>query len=85
MFCCTLLFCNHLDSEERSGYFAQFVFVVSRVCCVALSRGAMGLSAVFVTRLFEVPPRIYHHELCQNLPKVRPANRDGACQIEHSL
>ena len=53
MFCFTLLyvhssFCNrnHLDGEEGSNCFAQFVFLVSRDCCVALPRGAMGLSAV---------------------------------------
>ena len=39
-------FCNHLDGEERAGCFAWFVFLVSRDCCVALPRGAMGLSAV---------------------------------------
>ena len=32
--------------EERAGCFAKFVFLVSRDCCVALPRGAMGLSAV---------------------------------------
>ena len=29
-----------------AGCFAWFVFLVSRGCCVALPRGAMGLSAV---------------------------------------
>ena len=38
--------CNHLDGEERAGCFAWFVFLVSRDCCMALPRGAMGLSAV---------------------------------------
>ena len=54
MFCCTLLYVHssfifqssHLDWEERVGCFALFVFLVSRDCCVALPRGAMGLSAV---------------------------------------
>ena len=46
MFCCTLLFCHHLDGEERAVCFAWFVLLVSRDCCVALPRGAMGLSAV---------------------------------------
>ena len=50
MFCCTLL--NVLSSiaiilnGKRAGCFAWFVFLVSRDCCVALPRGAMGLSAV---------------------------------------
>ena len=35
-----------LFGEERAGCFALFVFLVSRGCCVALHRGAMGLSAV---------------------------------------
>ena len=46
MICYTLLFCNHLDGEERAGCFALFVFLVSLDFCVALPRGAMGLSAV---------------------------------------
>ena len=41
-----LLNSNHLDGEERAGCFALFVFLVSRDYCVALPRGAMGLSAV---------------------------------------
>ena len=40
-------FCSRLDGEERAGCFAWFVFLVSRGGCVALPRGAMGLSAVF--------------------------------------
>ena len=36
----------HLDGEERAGCFAWFVFLVSRDCCVAHTRGDMGLSAV---------------------------------------
>ena len=35
-----------LIEEERAGCFALYVFLVSRDCCVALPRGAMGLSAV---------------------------------------
>ena len=50
MVCCTSLYVHssidHLDGEERAGFFAQFVFLVSRDCCVALPRGAMSLSAV---------------------------------------
>ena len=38
--------CNHLDGEERTGCFVWFVLLVSRDCCVTLSRGAMSLSAV---------------------------------------
>ena len=38
-------FCNYLDGEERAGCFAWFVFLVSCNGCVALPRGAMGLSA----------------------------------------
>ena len=43
---CPFLFCNHLDGEERADFFAKLVFLVSRDCCVALHRVAMGLSAV---------------------------------------
>ena len=43
---CPFAFCNHLDGEERAGFFALLVFLVSRDCCVALPRGAMGFSAV---------------------------------------
>ena len=51
MFCWALLyvhssFFNQLDGEEKSGCFARFIFLVCRDGCVALSRGAMGLSAV---------------------------------------
>ena len=51
MLCCTNKLCpfqfyNRLDGDERAGCFAQFVFLVSRDCCVALPCGAMGLSAV---------------------------------------
>ena len=51
IFCCRLLyvrssFFNHFDWNERAGCFAVFVFLVSHDCCVALTRGAMGLSAV---------------------------------------
>ena len=43
-----LLFCNHFDGEERerAGYFALFVFLVSRDCSVALPHDATGLSPV---------------------------------------
>ena len=53
MFCCASLYVHSrfaitlLEKRElRAGCFAWFVFLVSRYCCVALSRGAMGLSAV---------------------------------------
>ena len=51
MFCCALLcvqyyICSRLDGEERVGCFALFVFLVPRDYCMALPRGAMGLSAV---------------------------------------
>ena len=52
MFCCVLL-CVHysfaiilVGKRERAGCFALFVFPVSCDCCVALSHGAKGLSAV---------------------------------------
>ena len=35
-----------MGKRERAGCFAWFVFLVSRGGCVALPRGAMGLSAV---------------------------------------
>ena len=37
---------EHFLGEERAGCFAEFVFLVSHDCCVALPRGTMGLSAV---------------------------------------
>ena len=40
-----MLFCSHIDEEERVGRFALFVFLVSRDCCVALPQDAMGLFA----------------------------------------
>ena len=43
---CPFWFCEHLDGEEGAGCFAWFVFLVSSDGCVALPRGAMGLSAV---------------------------------------
>ena len=43
---CPFLFCNQLNGEKRAGCFAKFVFLLSRDGCVALPRGAMGLSAV---------------------------------------
>ena len=43
---CLFQFCNHLDGEERAGCFALFVFLMSRDCCEALSRDAMGMSEV---------------------------------------
>ena len=42
----SILVLQYLDGEERAGCFAWFVFLVSWDCCVALPRGAMGLSAV---------------------------------------
>ena len=41
-----ILVCNYLGGEENAGFFAWFVFLVSRDCCVSLPRGAIGLSAV---------------------------------------
>ena len=35
-----------MGKRERAGCFALSVVLVSRDCCVALHRGAMGLSAV---------------------------------------
>ena len=48
MFCCMLLYVRsiHLDGEEKTACFASLVFLVSHDCCVALPRGAMGLTAV---------------------------------------
>ena len=46
MFCCLLLCVHsglHFEGEERAWCFAQ---LVSRNCCFALPRGAMGSSAV---------------------------------------
>ena len=42
----SILVCNHLDGEERAGWLAWSVLLVSRDCCVTLPRGAMSLSAV---------------------------------------
>ena len=50
MFYCTLLYVHSsfaiILMGKRDGCFAWFVFLVSRDCCVALPRSAMGLSAV---------------------------------------
>ena len=50
MFCCALLYVHSSFTiiwiGKRAGCFAYFVYLVSRDCCVALPRGAMGLSAV---------------------------------------
>ena len=50
MICCTLLYVPSnfaiILMGKRELCFAWFVFLVSRDCCVALSRGTMGLSAV---------------------------------------
>ena len=51
MFCCTLLyvlssFAITLMGKRELVALLSFVFLVSRDCCVALPRGAMGLSAV---------------------------------------
>ena len=37
---------DYLDGEEKTGCYALFVFLVPRDCCVALPRGATGLSTV---------------------------------------
>ena len=41
MFRCTLLFCNHIDGDERAGCFTLFVFLVSCAWYVALPQGAV--------------------------------------------
>ena len=51
MFCCTLLYVHSsfaiiLMGERETGCFVKFAFLVSCDGCVALPRGAMGLSAV---------------------------------------
>ena len=51
MFCCTLLYVHSsfaiisMGKREPVALLSLF-FLVSRVCCVALPRGAMGLSGV---------------------------------------
>ena len=42
----SILVFNYLGGEERVGCFAWFVFLVPRDGCVALPRGAIGVSAV---------------------------------------
>ena len=51
MFCCTLLYVHSsfaiiLMGKRELVAFSWFVFLVPRDGCVALPRGAMGLSAV---------------------------------------
>ena len=41
----------NIDGEERADCFAQFVYLVSGDCCVALPGGAMGFLQ-FVTVAF---------------------------------
>ena len=59
MFCCTLLYVHScfaitLMGKRELVALLSFVFLVSRNCCVALPRGAMGSSAVcdFVILVF---------------------------------
>ena len=51
LFCCALLYVHSsfaiiLMGKREGGGAGCFVFLVSRDCCVALPRDAMGLSAV---------------------------------------
>ena len=46
MFCCTLLYVPSRFEIILMGNRELVAFLVSRDCCVALLRGAMGLSAV---------------------------------------
>ena len=48
MFCCTLLYVHSSFAIVLMGKSELVAFLVSRDSCVALSRGAMGLSAVCV-------------------------------------
>ena len=45
---CPLLFCNHLEEEEKAGCFAIIVLQMScyYTCFVALPHGAVAWSAV---------------------------------------
>ena len=45
----SVYFCNHLDGEERAGWFALTVFLMScdSQCSVALPHGALGWSVVY--------------------------------------
>ena len=48
LFCCALLYAHSsFDGKQRAGCFAYFGFLVSRDCCVALSHGAVVLSALY--------------------------------------
>ena len=42
----SILVFNHLDGDDKTGYFALFVLLVSPDCCVALPKIVKGLSAV---------------------------------------
>ena len=44
----SVLFCNHLNGEKRAGCFALTIFLMSydSQCSVALTRGAVGWSAM---------------------------------------
>ena len=42
----SILVCNHLDGDKRTGCVAVFVLLVSPYCCVALPHNAKGLSSV---------------------------------------
>ena len=59
MFCCTLLFCNHLDGEETTNQQQQNRQLVGLLCLaggwdfyVALPHGAVGWSAVCECGIF---------------------------------
>ena len=46
MFCCPLFYVYSSFAIILVGKREQFVFLMSRDCCIALPRGAMGLFAV---------------------------------------
>ena len=68
----SILVCNHLDGEKRTGCFAWFVLLVSRDCCVTLPRGATSLSAVF--------PNHTHY-----FPVITTSNENTYCFESHAV
>ena len=66
----SILVLHHLDGEDKAGCFSLFVFLVSRICCVALPRDASGLSAVVIV----VFPN-HTHYFCDPIYRGQPAEQ----------
>ena len=76
MFCCALLYVHSsfaiiLTGKRELAALLSFVFLVSRDCCVALPRGAMGLSAVSDCVFFLILLTTFAYIVAKPMFKVR--------------